>query len=94
LPLTAKAAGPERSSAVLVSTARASISGSCPGSIPSMTSCDRPCTSAQVLAAGIPQLLRPMAYDQFDDADLACRLGVAVGVRSCILLTGVQFDHE
>jgi hypothetical protein len=35
-----------------------------------------------------------MAYDQFDDADLACRLGVAVGVRSCILLTGVQFDHE
>lgn len=35
-------------------------------------------TLAQALAAGIPQLLRPMAYDQFDNADLACRLGVAI----------------
>jgi rhamnosyltransferase subunit B len=34
-------------------------------------------TLAQALASGIPQLLRPMAYDQFDNADLACRLGVA-----------------
>jgi UDP:flavonoid glycosyltransferase YjiC (YdhE family) len=35
-------------------------------------------TLAQALAAGIPQLLRPMAYDQFDNADLARRLGVAI----------------
>jgi UDP:flavonoid glycosyltransferase YjiC (YdhE family) len=34
-------------------------------------------TSAQALAAGIPQLVRPLAYDQFDNAHRLSRLGVA-----------------
>ena len=34
-------------------------------------------TLSQALRAGIPQLIRPMAYDQFDNASRACRLGVA-----------------
>ncbi|MEO5733219.1 MAG: glycosyltransferase [Rubrivivax sp.] len=34
-------------------------------------------TLSQALAAGVPQLIRPMAYDQFDNAQRACRLGVA-----------------
>lgn len=34
-------------------------------------------TSAQGLAAGIPQLVMPMAHDQFDNADRLRRLGVA-----------------
>ena len=34
-------------------------------------------TLSQALQAGIPQLIRPMAYDQFDNASRACRLGVA-----------------
>jgi len=34
-------------------------------------------TVSQALKAGIPQLVRPMAYDQFDNASRACRLGVA-----------------
>lgn len=34
-------------------------------------------TVSQALQAGIPQLVRPMAYDQFDNASRACRLGVA-----------------
>ncbi|MCW7540117.1 glycosyltransferase [Aquabacterium sp. A7-Y] len=34
-------------------------------------------TLSQALRAGVPQLIRPMAYDQFDNASRACRLGVA-----------------
>ncbi len=34
-------------------------------------------TLSQALAAGVPQLIRPMAYDQFDNAQRACKLGVA-----------------
>ena len=34
-------------------------------------------TLAQTLAAGIPHIVRPMAYDQFDNADRVERLGVA-----------------
>lgn len=34
-------------------------------------------TLSQALRAGIPQLIRPMAYDQFDNASRASRLGVA-----------------
>lgn len=34
-------------------------------------------TLSQALRAGIPQLIQPMAYDQFDNASRACRLGVA-----------------
>jgi UDP:flavonoid glycosyltransferase YjiC (YdhE family) len=33
-------------------------------------------TSAQALAAGIPQLVRPLAYDQFDNARRLSRIGV------------------
>lgn len=35
-------------------------------------------TSSQALTAGVPQLLRPRAYDQFDNAYWLRRLGVAV----------------
>jgi rhamnosyltransferase subunit B len=35
-------------------------------------------TLAQALAAGVPQLIQPMAYDQFDNALRARRLGVAL----------------
>jgi rhamnosyltransferase subunit B len=38
-------------------------------------------TSAQALAAGIPQLVAPFAHDQFDNAARLCRLGVATSVR-------------
>jgi rhamnosyltransferase subunit B len=34
-------------------------------------------TLSQALQAGVPQLIRPMAYVQFDNASRACRLGVA-----------------
>jgi len=34
-------------------------------------------TSAQALAAGTPQLVRPLAYDQFDNARHLSRIGVA-----------------
>ena len=34
-------------------------------------------TSSQVLAAGVPQLVRPMAFDQHDNAHRLCKLGVA-----------------
>ncbi len=34
-------------------------------------------TSSQALAAGIPQLVRPLAFDQFDNSDRLMRLGVA-----------------
>jgi len=34
-------------------------------------------TLSQALRAGVPQLIRPMAYDQFDNSSRACRLGVA-----------------
>lgn len=34
-------------------------------------------TTSQALAAGIPQLIMPMAHDQFDNAARAARLGVA-----------------
>ena len=34
-------------------------------------------TSAQCLAAGIPQLITPWAHDQFDNASRLRRLGVA-----------------
>jgi rhamnosyltransferase subunit B len=33
-------------------------------------------TAAQALAAGVPQLVRPMSFDQFDNADRLVRLGV------------------
>ena len=33
---------------------------------------------SQALRAGVPQLIRPMAHDQFDNADRAVRLGVAM----------------
>ncbi|MES2999734.1 MAG: glycosyltransferase [Pseudomonadota bacterium] len=35
-------------------------------------------TTAQAMASGIPQLIRPMAYDQFDNSSRARRLGVAI----------------
>ncbi len=38
-------------------------------------------TSAQALAAGIPQVLMPMAYDQLDNAARLKRLGVADFIR-------------
>lgn len=34
-------------------------------------------STSQALDAGVPQLIRPMAYDQFDNASRAVRLGVA-----------------
>jgi UDP:flavonoid glycosyltransferase YjiC (YdhE family) len=34
-------------------------------------------TTAQALRAGVPQLIRPMAYDQFDNASRAVQLGSA-----------------
>lgn len=34
-------------------------------------------STSQALRAGVPQLIRPVAYDQFDNARRACRLGVA-----------------
>jgi len=33
-------------------------------------------TLSQALRAGIPQVIRPMAYDEFEDASRACRLVV------------------
>ena len=39
-------------------------------------------TSAQALAAGIPQLVVPFAHDQFDNAARLRRLGVAVSLDS------------
>lgn len=39
-------------------------------------------TSAQALAAGIPQLVVPFAHDQFDNAARLHRLGVAVRMRT------------
>lgn len=40
-------------------------------------------STSQGLAAGVPQVLMPLAYDQFDNADRVARLGVGswVGVR-------------
>jgi len=38
-------------------------------------------TSAQCLAAGLPQLITPWAHDQFDNAARLCRAGVAASVR-------------
>ncbi|MFB9242863.1 glycosyltransferase [Massilia antarctica] len=34
-------------------------------------------STSQALAAGVPQLIQPMAFDQFDNASRAVRLGVA-----------------
>lgn len=34
-------------------------------------------SASEALRAGVPQLIRPMAYDQFDNASRAVRLGVA-----------------
>jgi rhamnosyltransferase subunit B len=34
-------------------------------------------TTSQSMAAGIPQIIRPMAFDQFDNARRAVRLGIA-----------------
>jgi UDP:flavonoid glycosyltransferase YjiC (YdhE family) len=41
-------------------------------------------TCAQGLAAGVPQLIRPMAFDQFDNSRRLVRLGVAeeISVRA------------
>jgi len=36
---------------------------------------------AQALAAGIPQLVRPMAFDQPDNAARVQRLGVGLSIR-------------
>lgn len=38
-------------------------------------------TLSQAMRAGVAQLIRPMAYDQFDNADRASRLGVATELR-------------
>ncbi len=38
-------------------------------------------TTSQALAAGVPQLVRPMAYDQFDNATRVERLGVGHWLR-------------
>ncbi len=38
-------------------------------------------TTAQALAAGVPQLIRPLAHDQFDNAARLRRLGVARSLR-------------
>ena len=37
-------------------------------------------TLSQALRAGVPQLIRPMAHDQFDNANRAVRLGVALKI--------------
>ncbi len=37
-------------------------------------------TLSQALRAGVPQLVRPMAHDQFDNANRAVRLGVALKI--------------
>ena len=34
-------------------------------------------STSQALKAGVPQLIRPVAYDQFDNSSLAVNLGVA-----------------
>lgn len=34
-------------------------------------------STSQAMLAGVPQLIRPMAYDQFDNASRAARLGIA-----------------
>lgn len=39
-------------------------------------------TASQALRAGVPQLIRPMAHDQFDNADRCVRLGVAMKISS------------
>ena len=57
-------------------------------------------TLSQALRAGIPQLIRPMAYDQFDNASRARRLGVATellprsyrGARLDTALRGLSAD--
>lgn len=58
-------------------------------------------TSAQGLAAGLPQLVMPMAYDQLDNATRLMRLGVAEmlprkkfrGPRVAELLSGLLADE-
>jgi UDP:flavonoid glycosyltransferase YjiC (YdhE family) len=52
-------------------------------------------TCAQGLAAGVPQLVRPMSYDQFDNSRRLVRLGVAeeISVRqflSPVIATALQ----
>lgn len=37
-------------------------------------------TTSQALAAGVPQLIRPLAHDQFDNLERVVRLGVGRGV--------------
>ncbi len=39
-------------------------------------------TTSQALAAGVPQLIRPLAYDQFDNATRVQRLGVGRWLRN------------
>lgn len=39
-------------------------------------------SSAQALAAGLPQIVAPFAHDQFDNAARLCRLGVARALRA------------
>ncbi|VWX62597.1 RhlB, TDP-rhamnosyltransferase 1 [Burkholderiales bacterium 8X] len=59
-------------------------------------------TLSQALGAGVPQLVRPMAYDQFDNAARACDLGVATellpahyrGERLDAALTGLLRDRQ
>jgi UDP:flavonoid glycosyltransferase YjiC (YdhE family) len=37
-------------------------------------------TTSQALAAGVPQLIRPLAHDQFDNLERVVRLGVGRGI--------------
>jgi UDP:flavonoid glycosyltransferase YjiC (YdhE family) len=39
-------------------------------------------TTSQAMRAGVPQLIRPLAHDQFDNSDRANRLGVSLEISS------------
>ena len=59
-------------------------------------------TVAQAMSAGIPQVIRPMGYDQFDNAHRVERLGVGVSIgrpqfkapRLAVALSGLLSSHE
>ena len=38
-------------------------------------------TAARALSAGIPQVIMPLGYDQFDNVDRLKRLGVAASIK-------------
>jgi UDP:flavonoid glycosyltransferase YjiC (YdhE family) len=50
-------------------------------------------TMSQALAAGIPQLLTPFGFDQFDNADRAQRLGVAKWIPALKLTPDAATEH-